>query len=298
MKTWPVVVAMCGVFAGFVQAQNTPNDLEMEVRVSGHRVLANGPERRAAALNTRSVTPEKTTAGTIGIQRCGALAVATARGVAHADTRGGWSVEVTPLRTVNHAVTFRLKWSRMARNGSIATGDDLELTLKPGESRPLDSVRVTPDASDSGCGMGVQGATLRVSVDRPEFFDRRQLGVHIWLVERLPDGREQSQVQHLRGQPFKSIPFYFNSRNGGGERFDIHGHLVADVEHRGLDIALETVRAKAIPDQIGYQAARWLRANQRLSPNEIVEIALKDDFEDDWPSQRKLALRVRVVPLR
>ncbi len=54
----------------------------------------------------------------------------------------GWAVEITPVRVVDDAVTFRLVWARTRDEGKASTQSqsDRELTLRPGESIPLDSV--------------------------------------------------------------------------------------------------------------------------------------------------------------
>ena len=54
----------------------------------------------------------------------------------------GWAVEITPVRVVDDAVTFRLVWARTRDDGKASTQSrsDRELTLRPGESIPLDAV--------------------------------------------------------------------------------------------------------------------------------------------------------------
>ena len=69
------------------------------------------------------------------------------------DATVAWRVELTPLHVVKDAVTFRLRWIRVAAprqllnqlslDGKVAgaTTEDLELTLRPGESWPMDRSR-------------------------------------------------------------------------------------------------------------------------------------------------------------
>ena len=61
--------------------------------------------------------------------------------------------------------------------------------------------------------------TLSVAVEhcagaRP---DRRLLAVDLWLVDRLPGGKERSQPLSLRGLYNQPIPFYFDTLTAGYE---------------------------------------------------------------------------------
>ena len=57
-----------------------------------------------------------------------------------------WTVQVTPTGRAGEAVTFRLQWMRSRDNGKPSTvGDDMELTLRPGQSLSLD---VMPQSSE------------------------------------------------------------------------------------------------------------------------------------------------------
>ena len=123
-------------------------------------------------------------------------------------------MEVTPLKIVNHAVTFRLRWVRaLDKRQSVVSraSEDVEVTLQPGESRPLDSVPVVQPARRLSTAVPAEpkAVSLRVVADFPEF-DRRLIGADVWLVERLPNGKEQSQLQSLRGLPNRPIAFYFD----------------------------------------------------------------------------------------
>ena len=171
---------------------------------------------------------------------CGVLPVTVPPNTFEENATVGWRVEVTPTRVVNHAVTFRLRWVRALDKGSGLTSahEDVELTLRPGESRPLDSVPVVQTGVTTYDGRPCQtkAASLRVVADFPDF-DRRLIGVDVWLVERLPNGKEQSQLQSLRGLPHRPIPFYFDCVLDGTKRLDIFGKLVADPEQGSIQIA-------------------------------------------------------------
>ncbi len=149
------------------------------------------------------------------------------------------------------------------------------MTLRPGESRPLDNVPVVQTGVTTYDGRPCQtkAASLRVVADFPDY-DRRLIGVDVWLVERLPNGKEESQLQSLRGLPHRPIPFYFDGLPDGTKRLDIFGKLVADPQRGSMEIALEAIRGQADPGQEGYQSARWFRSTVHMKPDEIVEVAL------------------------
>jgi hypothetical protein len=129
--------------------------------------------------------------------------------------------------------------------------------------------------------------------------DRRLIGADVWLVERLPNGKEQSQLQSLRGLPHRPVPFYFDSVPDGTKRFDIFGKLVADPEQGGIEITLETIRAGADPGQNGYQSARWFRSTLHMKPNEIVDVPLpRPDETAGAFANRVLSIRIQAKQIR
>jgi hypothetical protein len=143
-----------------------------------------------------------------------------------------------------------------------------------------------------------RAASLRVTMDFPDV-DRRLIGANLWLVERLPNGKEQSQLQSLRGLPNRAIPFYFDSVADGTKRIDFFGKLVADPEQGTIDVALETVRGGAHPGQQGYQSAQWFRSTVQLKPNEIVEVALRQPGDAAAaPGARVFSLRIQARQIR
>lgn len=179
------------------------------------------------------------------------------------------------------------------------SSEDVQVTLRPGESRPLDSVPVAPGAKTlDSRPCATRAASLRVAVDFP-VFDQRLIGANVWLVERLPNGKEQSQLQTLRGVPNRAIPFYFDSVADGTKRIDFFGKLVADPEQGTIEIALETVRGVANPTPNGYQAAQWFRSTVQMKPNEIVDVALKQPGEDAAaPGARVFSIRIQAKQIR
>jgi hypothetical protein len=143
-----------------------------------------------------------------------------------------------------------------------------------------------------------KSVSLRVSVEFPDM-DRRLIGANVWLVERLPNGKERSQLQAVRGVPHRPIPFYFDSVPDGARRLDIFGEVVADLEQGGVEVTLETIRGRADPNQDGYQAANHFRSTVHIKPNEIVEVALPQPDEKSGVSvSRVFSIRIQAKQIR
>ena len=275
----------------------------ISIRVGGYQLTTNGAEKDAGV--SRGVhlrwSMGKPTIAVFSMVGCGDFAVTVPPASFSDNAHAGWRVEITPTKVaVDHAVTFRLRWVRALDTGkgfTPAIEEDLELTLKPGESRPLDSAPVPATARTSdGKPCLVKAGSLRLSVEF-ESFDRRLIGADVWLVERLPNGKEDSQLQSVRGIPHQKIPFYFDSLTDGKDRFDMFGHLVAELKDGGILIEIEAVSARPDPGQHGYQAAFWYRSTIRVKPGEIVEVELTPRDKKDI-ANRNLSLRIRPRQIR
>jgi hypothetical protein len=300
MRLIPAVLPFLLLAARLAYAQTVD---EVQISVGGFELAANGAEKAAGVWrSTGPVIIGRPTVGVFSMFGCGYFAVTIPPNPFEDKATVGWRVEVTPVRIVNHAVTFRLRWVRALDKGSGLTpvSEDVELTLRPGESRPLDTVPVvqTGVTTYDGRPCGTKAASLRVSADFPEM-DRRLIGADVWLVERLPNGKEQSQSQSIRGLPHRPLPFYFDSVPDGTKRFDIFGKLIADPQPGGMEINLETIRGGADPGQDGYQSARWFRSTLRVKPDEIVEVALPQPDEKAGAfANRVFSIRIRAMQIR
>ena len=217
------------------------------------------------------------------------------------DADAAWRVEITPVKVLDHVVTFRLRWERAIdkTSGLDRPGEDVHVTLKPGESRPIDSVPIAPGTKTwDGRPCEMKAASLRVSADFPEM-DRRLIGADIWLVERLPNGKETSQRQSIRGLPHRAMPFYFDSIADGDRRLDVFGSVIADLEHGSIRVGLEAAAAQAHPGQSGYQSASWFRSTLHIKPSEIVEVALTRDGARTVTSDgRTFSIRILAKQIR
>jgi hypothetical protein len=298
-----VLFALMAVLLAAAPLATAQEDSEVELWVAGYRLAADGPEMHAGvSWGPGKLTVGKSSIGIFSMRDCGYFTAATSANPFEENATAGWRVEITPIKIVDHAVTFRLRWTRAidrSSNDLSPSSEDVQVTLRPGESRPLDSVPVAPGSKTlNSRPCDARAASLRVALDHPAF-DRRLIGANIWLVERLPNGKEQSQLQSLRGLPNRAIPFYFDSVADGSKRIDFFGKLVADPEQGTVEVALETVRGVADPGPQGYQAAHWFRSTVQIKPNEIVEVALRQPGDAAAPpGTRVFSLRIQAKQLR
>jgi hypothetical protein len=218
--------------------------------------------------------------------------------VVEADAALGWAVEITPVRVADDAVTFRLAWSRTRDEGKASTQPktDTELTLRAGESMPLDSVyRPCPGQPRT------VGQSLRVSVVRyPDpHYDRRLISLDLWLVEKLEDGSERSQPMSLRGLYHRPISFYFDSITQGALALDIFGEVTAAPGDRTSDVKIITRSRIFDPNQPpGRPFPRETTATLKITPNEVVSVQLPQVAGSSAFASRALSLRIRVRQLR
>ena len=192
--------------------------------------------------------------------------------------------------------------ARLDRGSALEpASEDVEVTLKPGESRLIDSVPVPQSGVKTldGKACDTKAASLRVSADFPDL-DRRLVGAELWLVERLPNGKELTQSQSIRGPFNRAIPFYFDSVSEGASRVDFFGKLVADAVQGGFDVSVEAIRAVPNRDQErGYQSARWFRSTLSIKPDEIVDVALPPPDDKSAPlADRAFSIRIKPKQIR
>jgi hypothetical protein len=304
-----MLVALSGLLAAAPIARAQTAD-EVEISVAGFVLAANGPEKPAGVAWGPKLTIGKPGIGVFSVRGCGYFTATIPPNTFEETATAGWRVEITPLKVVDHAVTFRLRWVRALDKGAgfSPANEDVELTLKPGESRPLDTVAVAAGAKTfDGRPCGTKEASLRVSVDFPDM-DRRLIGATLWLVHRLPNGTQLVQDLSIRGVPHRPIPFYFNEKpfkepvegdKFDGRRLDVFGKLVVDPVPGGFGITLETVKARADEGQKGYQAAEWFRSVVQMKANETIEVALpQSDEKGGASSSGVFSIRIQAKQLR
>lgn len=295
MKTLIASAVIMLAFAASARAQT--DDIErLSITVQAATIFSPGGEEPSVGGGAHPTEPGRTARHgfSLRLDRC---TWAVSR-VVEPDADLGWAVEITPVRVVNDAVTFRLAWTRTRDEGKASTEPkrDMELTLRPGESIPLDSVH-------RACASQPRtiGASLRVTVVRypdPDY-DRRLIALDFWLVEKLQDGTERSQPLSLRGLYHRPIPFYFDSITEGAMALDIFGEVTAAPGDRTSDVKIMTRSRIFDPSRSpGRPFPRETTATIRITPNEVVAVQLPQVADSSAFSSRALSLRVRMRQLR
>jgi hypothetical protein len=312
----PWVVLMVYASAGVARAQ-TFNDLQ--ILLGAYMLSPDGGEKPVGVWrSTGPVVIGGLTKSTFYFgDACDAFGV-SAGGSVNKDATTAWRIDVTPTRVVGDAVTFRLRWVRFAAlqqqldqissdlgHASDASREDVELTLRPGESWPVDSVRVPSGAKavdGRRCG---NTASIRASVDSYpwEQEERRLLVADLWLVERLANGAEarRSEALSIRGLPNRPFPFYFDSIVDGKTALDISGRLIAHLDSGDLAVSVETRCrwGEAPPSHRVGGPERTVKSEIRVKPGEVVDVRLPPFGNEAGPfATRELSIRIRARQLR
>jgi hypothetical protein len=192
--------------------------------------------------------------------------------------------------------------------------EDIELTLRPGESRSLDSINVPPDKTtgrpcpiwgNRGQKIELSRVGLRVSVEYTphESLERRLVGVDLWLIERGAGVGERSQSLSVRGLPHREIPFYFDAITEKELSLEVLGHVEASPEGAAIAVQLQT-RSHVGPAVFDWRdgkraATRYVDSRLQLKSGETVEVALPRLVGSAGPfAARQYAIRIRARQLR
>jgi hypothetical protein len=227
--------------------------------------------------------------------------------------QSAWTIHATPVRQAGEAVTVRVQWMRSRDNGRpSAVGRDTELTLRPGQWLTLDVMPQADEAAAACLSMSLAAGV--VHWPEPER-DRRLLAVELWLVERLPDGKERSQPLSLRGLYNQAIPFHFGTLSAGTKMLDVFGDLqISPGDAMGIKI---TTRSRVI-DSAPYPQPRprdypeeepWpplyvgsTNATLKIDPGEVVSVPLppvgRGGADAEAFAARALSFRLRVRQIR
>ena len=293
-------VLLLFLFAGTAHAQ-TSGDLQ--IRIGAYSISTDGGEKPVGVwYSTGPVVIGKSSRPTFSVgESCDAFAVSAAEEFA-TNATAAWKIEVTPIRVVRDAITFRLQ-TRMAgiTGGQLGFSDvlpapqsSIELTLRPGESWP--AVRLRNIARYS-CATE---SSIRVSVDNYpwEETERRLVGVELWLIERLANGSEvqRSQRLSLRGLPNRPFRFYFDSVTEGDSYLDVLGALVA---RPGLEGVMMTVDIRSRRGSTAKPRTQTVSSFVSLKQDETVELKLPALSDDSGPfAKRSFSIRIRNRQLR
>jgi hypothetical protein len=299
-------MAIAGAYLCFVAATasaQTTNEVRVSVELVSY--AARGSETVSSRL----------TVGLPGSARAAAVGVLSAstcqdligpRGPAGTDVPNdaidAWRVELIPLtakpsRIPGHVWTFKLRWTRVVTDGKPSSvGNDVELTLAPGQSRMVETVPVGPafglTQARQPCSTLFESVGLRLSSSYA--LDDRLFAFDVWLVERRADGQERSQLQAVRGRVNEPIPFYFDRLD---TNVDVSGKITIDPYHEEWLVSVSTTRVLAT----GGQRTGIMGEGPAvpLKPDEVVEIPLTAvSGVQVLPELQNLALRIRGRQLR
>jgi hypothetical protein len=292
-----------GALSGAASA-SAQNINELQIKAEGSVVRADGGEQSQVFSSSGSLQIGKATSSAFGytVGRCG-LDVGPRL---QSDAVKGWTLDFTPTGTQGLAVTFHVRWTRLD-GGKQAAPVEVDLTLRPGESFPIDSLSIPTPTSSSGCRL--LAMTLRVRVDYwpPPEFETRLVATDLWLVERSADGAERTQPLTLRGLPNDSMPFFFAPLTEGGTSLDIYGELRAAPEQGDIVLSL-TVRSRTVEG--GRSSTIWRNGNSMTSrkidpvlkakPGEVVSVELPRLTENQSGAfaSKTLSLRMRTQQVR
>jgi hypothetical protein len=312
-----VIGLLMAQLTGVAAARAQTGD-DVQIEVNGFEVKTNGAEQPAGvAFSTGPVSKRSSGGGRFSVRPCGAFTLeAGAEGPFAEGATSGWRVELTPIGINDGAVTFRLRWIRALDTGKEMSPkhEEIELTMRPGESRSLDTVTVPPDKAtgrpcpiwdNRGKQIELSRVSLRVSVEYTphESQERRLVGVDLWLIERVPGSGERSQPLSIRGLPHRQIPFYFDAITEKALSLEVLGHVAASPEGDAIAVALQT-RSHWGPSAFDWRdgkrtPTRYVDSRLRMKPDETVEVALPRLEGSAGPfAARTYAIRIRVRPLR
>lgn len=312
-----MIAAAAGFQLSFGSTSMAQTFDHLRIQVDGLAVQTDGGERRSAGHTVPIV---------IGQSESGALSKTSnvcglgASSRVRPDALAAWTYEVTPLRVVEDAVTFRLRWTRTRDGGkeSRAPGGDVELTLRPGQTLPIDFADVPPTGTAAICAF--TRAELRVSVQydpRPDD-DRRLVAADLWLVQRFPDGTQKSEPVSVRGQYYRPVPFYFSTLTDAGVSVDLFGEITIR-PHDGFNTVTIETRSRLIegskvsltmpvtgqvtpPGSAPRQlfGSRRVASTVQLKPDEVVSIELPRLAENDSGAfaNQALSITIRARTLR
>lgn len=300
---------LAAVFLSFatwgVSTARAQNPGDFQIKAAGNVLRTDGGEQPSVGSSSGPIEIGKKTSTAINksSRGCG-LAVGPRL---ESDAAEGWSLAFTPARLQGGAVTFRLQWTRID-GGKQSTPTDVELTLRPGESIPIDALPLVRSSTDPPT-CNLTGMTLRMSVDYwpPPERETRLIATDLWLVEKAADGSERTQQLTIRGIPNDKLPFFFAPLTDGGVSLDIYGDLRAAPEQDQIVLGL-VVRSRLVEG--GQSSTIWRNGNFMTSrkieptfkakPGEVVSVELPRLSENPSGAfaSKTLSLRVRLQQVR
>jgi hypothetical protein len=307
MKTKVLVACLSAQLIGTAGA-SAQTASELAVDVSVYKLRTDGADVHAGGSFIATWSRDRERSGArFSTRGCGHFSIeAGAEGPFQKDATTGWRVEIGPIQVATGSVTFRVRWLReLDTKGLRPKSAELELTMRPGESRQLDTADIAAGAATiDGRPCDLSATSLRVSVDyypNPQF-ERRLMATDLWLIERLPNGTERVQSQALRSLPHRETPFFFDTITEGNLSLEVVGQVIARPYGSAIEASLST-RPRWGPTVFdwrhGESQMRYVDSRLELKPGETVEVALPKLESSAGPfADRKYAIRIRVRQLR
>jgi len=280
---------------------------QLQIKVEGNIVRPDGGEQESVGSSSGALEIGKMTMSGVGSSRFGtACGLSVARRLP-AESVKGWSLEFTPTRVQGLAVSFHLRWTRV-EGGKESAPVEADLTLRPGESIPIDSMPLAASTADIQACRAI-AMTLRMRVDYwpPPEYDTRLIATDLWLVEKTSDQKERTQQLTVRGLPNNSLAFHFAPLTEGGVSLDIYGELraVPGAGHVELSVVtrsriVEAGQSSTIWRSGNMMTSRKIESTIQIKPGEVVSVELPRLGENNSGAfaSRALSLRLRSQQLR
>jgi hypothetical protein len=202
------------------------------------------------------------------------------------DAEMGWTVEATPIKVLEDAVTFSLEWRRDRDKGkdSAGPGGKSELTLRPGEALPVDIADLLAGDAPAPCAYRRVALLVAVDYNPPAVLDRRVVATDLWLVRRLANGSTQSEPLSVRGQLNRPTQFFFATVSDSGVALDFFGEVTVKERDSSREIVLITRsrlieggrQSESMPQgpNSRFFVAREVTSTLQLKPDEVVSVEL------------------------
>ena len=316
MKLLSTALTIACLAASPAQAQTFE---DVQIRLGLYTVRADGGEQPLGGWrSTGPVVIGASTPTTVSWNgECEGFGISSLKSEVIDKATTAWLIDVTPVRVVGNSVTFKLRWTRVAglrqqldhaaagARSPQSPGGDIELTLRPGESWPVDEVPLPPGGKTIGKSPCAMSASIRVSVE-PEPWEgeeRRLVAADLWLIERVAGGREAQRTQPLsvRGLPNHATPFFFDRIVEANVPVDVYGTITPRLDNGTIAVAIEVRSRWGNPgDKPGFAGPqRSVKSEVQLKPAEIVDVQLPAFDNDAGPfARRQFSLRIRARQLR
>jgi hypothetical protein len=288
-------------------AAREPEPAALRIRVEATRSHADGGERPSGGFLVPTTSLGETYERSFSIMP-GGCGGGSAPYILN-DAVAGWHVWVTPVAVAGDAVTFRILWERSPNGNTDAwnPGSEQTLTLRPGESVPLDVISAPPGPAPASGPCGATGLRASVITWPPPEDDRRLVSTDLWLVERRPDGTERTQQLTVRGLFSQVTPFFFDAFEDNGALLEFQGEFTATPGTDQVVLALTTRSRVAIGDDVSsilrdgvMMRGREVASTLRLTSDETETVDLPRLGENDGGAfpNHTFSIRVRSRQVR